>query len=75
MNEGGNFKVALPSGVRNYADLKRARFEEVGAGRLTAVMDGEIRVTNDKLADLTSELKKQASIAAQSVSQPELMTR
>jgi hypothetical protein len=75
MNQGGDFKVALPNGVRDYANLKRARFEEVGAGRLAAVMDGEIRVSNDKLADLTGELKRQDSVAAQSVSQPELMSR
>jgi hypothetical protein len=75
LNQAGDFKAALPPGTRDFATLKRARFQDVGAGRLMAVMDGEIRVSNDQVAALTTALKQQSATAEQSAMQPELMTR
>jgi hypothetical protein len=75
LDQAGDFKAALPLGTRDFATLKRARFQDVGAGRLVAVMDGEIRVSNDQVAALTSALKQQSTAAQQSAVQPELMTR
>jgi hypothetical protein len=68
------FKAALPPGTQSFATLGRAQFRDVGAGRMMAVMDGEIRVSNDQLAALTTVLKQSAK-AESSVVQPELMTR
>jgi hypothetical protein len=38
-------------------------------------MDGEIRVSNEQVAALTTALKQQSATAERSVLQPELMTR
>ncbi len=73
MRQGGDFKAALPAGARGYATLRRARFQATGSGRLMAVLDGEIRVSNDNLAALTAELQERASQSPPAL--PQLMTR
>jgi len=61
VRQGGDFKVNLPATAQGYATLRRARFEGTGSGRLRAVLDGEIRVSNEKATALTSELKGRSS--------------
>jgi hypothetical protein len=56
MKQAGDFKTALPSGTRSYATLQRAQFQGTGSGKLIVLLDGEIRVSNDQLNALTSEL-------------------
>ena len=48
VRQGGDFKVNLPATAQGYATLRRAQFEGTGAGRVIAVLDGDIRVSNDK---------------------------
>lgn len=57
MSQGGDFKATLPPSAQGYATLRRAQFQGTGAGKLRAVLDGEIRVSNEKATALTSELK------------------
>jgi hypothetical protein len=57
VRQGGDFKVNLPATAQGYATLRRAQFEGTGAGRVMAVLDGEIRVSSDKATALTSELR------------------
>jgi len=73
MRQGGDFKAALPAGARGYATLRRARFQDTGSGRLMAVLEGEIRVSNDNLAALTAELQERSSQSPPAL--PQLMTR
>lgn len=73
MRQGGDFKAALPAGARGYATLRRARFQGTGSGRLIAVLDGEIQVSNDNLAALTTELQERSSQSPPAL--PQLMTR
>jgi hypothetical protein len=61
MRRGGDFKVNLPAAAQGYATLRRAQFEGTGAGRVIAVLDGEIRVSNEKATALTSELRGRSS--------------
>ena len=76
LRQGGGFTAALPAGTRRYATLRRAQFEGTGSGRLNMLLDGEIRVSNENLAALTSELKQQSSQSPErSSSRPELMSR
>jgi hypothetical protein len=75
LDQGGDFKAALPSGTRDFASLKQAHFQDMGAGRLMMVMDGEIRVSSEQVAALTTVLKRQSEMAEQTPVQPELMTR
>ena len=57
VRQGGDFKVNLPATAQGYATLRRAQFEGTGAGRVIAVLDGDIRVSNEKATALTSELR------------------
>ena len=58
---GGDFKTALPPAAQGNAVLRQARFEGTGSGKLMVVLDGEIRVSNDKATSLASEMKRQTS--------------
>jgi hypothetical protein len=61
VRQGGDFKVTLPATAQGYATLRRAQFQGTGSGKLLAVLDGEIRVSDEKATALTSELKGRAS--------------
>lgn len=61
VRQGGDFKVILPAAAQGYATLGHAQFEGTGAGRVIAVLDGEIRVSDDKATALTSELRGRSS--------------
>ena len=74
ISQGSSFNNSLPPGVRNYATLRRAQFQGTGAGRLTAVLDGDIRVSNDDLAAVTAALKQSTPTASLPM-QPQLTPR
>jgi hypothetical protein len=61
IRQGGDFKVTLPATAQGYATLRHAQFQGTGSGKLMAVLDGEIRVSDEKATALTSELKGRAS--------------
>ena len=75
LRQGGDFKAALPSGARSYATLTRALFQGSGTGRLTALLNGELRVPDENLSALTSALKEGSSQLSDRPSTPELMSR
>lgn len=58
---GADFKTTLPPAAQGNAALRQARFEGTGSGKLKVILDGEIRVSNDKATSLASEMKKQTS--------------
>jgi len=61
IRQGGDFKVTLPATAQGYATLRHAQFQGTGSGKLMAVLDGEIRVSDEKATALTSELTGRAS--------------
>src|ERR1700683_229022 len=61
VRQGGDFKVTLPASAQEYATLRRVQFEGTGAGRLIAVLNGDIRVSNERATALTSELRGRSS--------------
>jgi hypothetical protein len=66
-----DFKTLLTPSAQGNAALRRVQFQGTGSGKLLAVLDGEIRVSNDKVASLTSELQSRSS----SQPLPELVPR
>jgi hypothetical protein len=60
MRRGGDFQTTLPPSAQGYATLRRAQFQGTGAGKLMAVLHGEIRVSNEKATAITSELKERS---------------
>ena len=74
--QGGDFKAALPAGARSYATLRRAQFQGTGLGRLITVLNGEIRVSNENLLAVTSQLRERSLQSPQgSAPRPELVAR
>jgi len=61
VRQAGDFKAMLPPSAQGYASLRHAEFQGTGLGKLIVVLDGEIRVSNDKATSLTSELKERSS--------------
>lgn len=62
MRQGGDFRASLPAGARSYATLHRAQFEGTGSGKLMLVLNGEIRVSDDQLTPLTTELERASQV-------------
>jgi len=61
VRQSGDFKSTLPPAAQGYAKLQRAQFQGTGSGKLMVVLDGEVRVSDEKAASLTSELKERAA--------------
>jgi hypothetical protein len=53
----GNFATTLPPTAQGYATLHHAQFQGTGSGKLMVVLEGEIRVSNERAPALISELK------------------
>jgi hypothetical protein len=62
VRQGGNFKVILPPAAQNSAVLRHTQFQSTGAGALTVVLEGEIKVSDDKATALASELKERSAL-------------
>ena len=73
LQQGADFKTALPAGAQNYATLRRTTFQGTGSGKLLAVFEGEIRVSNENLTAVTRELQERSLQSAEE--RPELTAR
>jgi hypothetical protein len=63
LQKGTNLSATLPPVVQGYVTLQNAEFKDEGAGRLAAVLDGEIHITREQLQILSKQVKER--IAAQ----------
>jgi hypothetical protein len=61
VRQGEDFKTTLPAAAQGSTTLHHAGFQGTGSGRLMVVLEGEIRVSDEKVAILTSELKGRSS--------------
>ncbi len=61
LRQGEDLKTTLPSATRGNSKLQRARFQGTGSGKVLAVFDGEIRMSNEQVMSFTSELKGRQS--------------
>jgi hypothetical protein len=75
LRQGGDFKAALPAQARTYATLRKAQFQGTGSGRLIALFEGDIRVSNENLTALTNALQERSNQAAGEMPRPELVAR
>ena len=76
LRQGADFKMALPVETRSYATLRRARFQGMGLGKLIAVFDGDIQVSNQSLGAVTRALQERSMQSAEgSTDRPQLMAR
>lgn len=76
IRQGGDFKAILPPSAQGNVTLRRAEFEGAGAGKLVAVLDGDIRVSNENATAWIGELKgRSASQSAPQQAAPETVPR
>jgi len=61
VRQGGDFKATLPPAAQGNATLRRAQFQGTGSGRLVVALQGEIRVSNERVTALTSELRARSA--------------
>ena len=59
VRQGGDFKVLLPLAAQSSATLSHAQFQTTGAGSLTIILDGDVRLSGAQATALASELKRQ----------------
>lgn len=64
IDQGADFKSLLPPSSQGFTTLHRARFEGTGMGRLNVVLEGEIRLSEEKATVFTGELKRASAQAA-----------
>lgn len=57
VQRGSDYKALLPASAQGNVTLRRARFEEIGRGGLSVVLNGDIQLSSDKVALLNNELK------------------
>jgi hypothetical protein len=67
VRQGGDFKLMLPPAAQGNATLQHAQFVGTGLGKLMVVLNGEIRVSNEKVTALTSELQGRSSSPPQTM--------
>ena len=56
IRQGSDFNATLPPAARSNATIHDARFQGSSSGKLWVVLGGEIRVSNEQVTLLTSEL-------------------
>jgi hypothetical protein len=61
LRQGEDLKTTLPPVARANTKLQRAQFQGTGSGKLLAVLEGEIRMSNEQVTSFTSELKERQS--------------
>jgi hypothetical protein len=61
LQKGTDLNATLPSAVQGNATLQTAEFQDGGAGRLIAVLGGEIRISNEQIRALSKEVKQRTA--------------
>ncbi|MGA8623010.1 MAG: hypothetical protein WB660_31360 [Candidatus Sulfotelmatobacter sp.] len=57
VQQASDYKTMLPPSAQGKVVLRRARFQETGSGKLSFVLDDDIRMSTDEMTTLTNELK------------------
>ncbi len=73
VRQASDYKTMLPPTAQGKVILRRAQFQGTGSGKLTVVLDGDIRVSSNEVTSLISALK--ASEAKGQPSPPEAAPR
>ena len=58
LQKGADLSATLPPAVQGYVKIKNAQFKDAGSGRLLAILDGEIQITNEQLQELSKQVKE-----------------
>jgi len=58
LQKGTNLSATLPPAAQPYATIEDAEFKDASAGRLTVVLDGQVRITKDQVQLLAKQMKE-----------------
>jgi hypothetical protein len=58
LQKGTNLSATLPPAAQPYATIENAQFKDAGAGRLTLVLDGQVRITKEQVQLLAKQVKE-----------------
>jgi hypothetical protein len=61
VQKGANFKTAMPPAAQNLASIRKAQFQDAGAGRLTLTLDGQLQMSDEQAKQFTDQLRQQLS--------------
>jgi hypothetical protein len=58
---GSDFKITLPPALQNSALIQSAKFQDLGVGGLSLVLEGQIEISNEQADQLASQLNQTLS--------------
>jgi hypothetical protein len=61
LQKGTNMGATLPPAVQGYVTIKNAEFKDGGDGRLLVVLDGEARITQEQVKQLSDQVKERTA--------------
>jgi hypothetical protein len=61
MQEGANFKTVMPPAAHDLASIRKAQFQDAGAGRLTLILDGQLQMSDEQAKQFTDQLRERLS--------------
>jgi hypothetical protein len=58
LHKGTDLAATLPSAVQRYVTIQNAEFKDAGDGSLLVVLDGEARITQEQVKQLSDQVKE-----------------
>jgi len=58
LHKGTNLAATLPPAVQGYVTIQSAKFKDAGDGSLLVILDGEARITQDQVKQLSDQVKE-----------------
>jgi hypothetical protein len=65
LHKGTDVGATLPPAVQGYVTIKNAEFKDGGDGRLLVILDGEARITEEQVKQLSDQVKERLAAARQ----------
>lgn len=56
VERGANFKTAMPPAAQESAIIRKAQFQDAGAGRVTLILDGQLQLSDEQARQFTDQL-------------------
>ena len=58
LHKGTNLAATLPPAVQGYVTIQNAEFKDAGDGSLLVILDGEARITQEQVKQLSDQVKE-----------------
>ena len=65
LHKGTDVGATLPPAVQGYVTIQNAEFKDGGDGRLLVILDGEARITEEQVRQLSAQVKERLAAAKQ----------